>query len=147
MGRAFNAGLAAALLLMALACVARDEVARVPSPDGRLDAVLWEINAGATVSFSYVVKIQERGKTGGQRVMVLDGAYRNEDAYGANIKWLSNTKVGIEFLGSDEYLVVRDSVELAGRRVDVVAHPGVRDPAAPPGSMGRNLRRPRRASP
>jgi len=69
--------LALALLLAACGeatpCV-NTEVARMTSPDGRHDAVLFERSCGATTSFSSQVSIVARGRKaeGGGNVLVAD---------------------------------------------------------------------------
>ena len=45
------------LLLSACGIASEDEVARVTSPDGRVEAVLIETNGGATTSFGYKVLV------------------------------------------------------------------------------------------
>jgi hypothetical protein len=52
-------------LLAGCSLVSRDEVARVASPDGRVEAVLIETNGGATTSFGYEVHVVF-GKAGPQ---------------------------------------------------------------------------------
>lgn len=64
----------------------KDEVARVVSPSGKVDAVLVEINGGATTSFGYEVYVVERGaQPSGSPTVSLYGAVRNQHAYGANL--------------------------------------------------------------
>ena len=69
----------------------KDEVARVVSPSGNIDAVLFETNGGATISFGYEVYVVEHGtQPSGSPVVLLYGAARNQHAYGANLSWPSN---------------------------------------------------------
>ena len=68
----------------------KDEVARVVSPSGKVDAVLLETNGGATTSFGYEVYVVERGAEPiGEPAVFLYGAIRNQSAYGVNLKWES----------------------------------------------------------
>lgn len=85
-----------AILLMAwflsglLGEPSKDEVARIVSPSGNVEAVLFETNGGATTSFGYEVFVVERGaKPSGSPAVSLYGAVRNQHAYGANLKWSS----------------------------------------------------------
>src|SRR5262245_61369365 len=98
MPKRFLVGMVLALLSSACGPLTGDEVARVTSPDGRLDAVLFELNGGATTSFAYEVAVVEKGRKDGDRVAWLYGAVRNDSAYGANLKWAGETELAIEFL-------------------------------------------------
>jgi hypothetical protein len=48
--------------------VSRDEVARVISPDGRLEAILIETNGGATTAFGYEIWLREKDRESRERV-------------------------------------------------------------------------------
>lgn len=67
--------------------ISRDEVARMSSPDGRLDAIVFETNGGATTSFGYKVEVAKKGSRSGTEGANLYGAVRNAQAYGVNIRW------------------------------------------------------------
>lgn len=76
----------------------RDEVARVLSPSGRVEAVLFETNGGATTSFGYEVFVVKRGaKPSGSPAVFLNGAVRNPSAYGVNLKWSSPDSITVEY--------------------------------------------------
>src|SRR5258705_13961034 len=47
---------------MLASCASQDEVSRVPSPDGRVEAVLIETNGGATTSFGYRILVETKGR-------------------------------------------------------------------------------------
>jgi hypothetical protein len=73
------------VMLALAACfagVSRDEVARVTSPDGTVDAVLVEVNGGATTSFGYQVFLVQRGgkRSDPSEVAELYEATRNAQA-------------------------------------------------------------------
>ena len=107
-------------LLAGCGLVSRDEVVRVASPDGRVEAVLVETNGGATTSFGYEVHVVEKGRPAGDRVAWLYGAGRNAQAYGANLKWTGENELVIEY-------------------IKVSLRSGVNDPTAPAGGMLYNL--------
>ena len=132
-----------ALVLLTGCRVSRDEVARVPSPDGRLDAVLIETDAGATTSFGYEIHVVEKGSPANDRVAWLYGAARNENAYGANLKWTNDHELAIEYLNAREQRVERAIARVAGRPIKVSLRSGVSDLTAPPGGMLYNLERAR----
>lgn len=122
--------------------VSEDEVARVRAPNGRLDAVLLERNAGATTSFGYKVYVVPAGATArGTEAAFLYGAVRNSNAYGANLHWLSGDHLGIEYLQTKTGELKQPKVTTRdGSFVFVSLQPGVTDPSAPAGGMLYNLR-------
>ena len=128
------------LILLVAACgpVSGDEVVRVASPDGRIEAVLFETNG---TSFGYEVQVLEKGKKAGDQVAKLYGAMRNDHAYGANLRWASDTELIVEFLEARDQTLEKGIVRVAGRDVNVVLKPGVPDPDAPAGGMHFNLLR------
>jgi hypothetical protein len=85
---------ALALVMLATGCkrtVSHDEVARTWSPNGQVAAILFEENGGATTSFGYEVELGSKNGSGQKLVAQLYGAQRNEDAYGANLRWKTTT--------------------------------------------------------
>jgi len=122
--------------------VSEDEVARVTSPDGRVEAILVETNGGATTSFGYKVLVGERGRWFSTRqVAWLYGAGRNEHAYGANLRWHSDTELFVEYLEAREQELKERKAYVAGRNIEVVLKSGITDPAARAGGMLYNLRK------
>ena len=120
-----------------------DEVSRVSSPAGDLDAVLVETNGGATTSFGYLVYVLPRGAkpSKSHEVAWLYAAGRNEHAYGANLRWVSPSEVVIEYQHADEAEARKPTIRIGGQTVTVVMHSGVSDPTAPAGGMLYNLDR------
>jgi hypothetical protein len=116
-----------AIVLTACGFVSRDEVARVGSPDGRVDAVLVETNGGATTAFGYEIHIVERGKSYGEAAATLHGAVRNENAYGANLRWLTDSDLLVEYQRAHAQVIEKTSVRVAGRDIRIVLRPGVLD--------------------
>lgn len=121
----------------AVGCASHDEVARSPSPDHALDAVVVEGNGGATTSFWYGIYVTEPGAAYGSGTFVasLYGAIRSETAWGVNLKWKSPTSLDVEYLSAKKASLDRPHPTVNGRRVDVVLRSGVRDPEAKPGGM------------
>ncbi|MEJ2405784.1 MAG: hypothetical protein P8171_16075 [Candidatus Thiodiazotropha sp.] len=121
--------------------VARDEVQRVASPDGRLDAVLVEVNAGATTSYVYEVYVVPHGVPASdtKRVMArLDGATRNTSAYGATLRWQGQGDLNVEYLQARHIRdLAVDGVTVAGELVRIHLQPGIETPSAPAGGMAR----------
>ena len=141
-----------ALILSALATVgcfsisdtSFDEVSRVSSPAGKMDAILVETNGGATTSFGYYVFVVPPGVKLTKRdekyiVARLYGAIRNQGAYGANLRWSVKERLQIEYLRSKAAEVIEPTVNYDGVDVAVELRGGVEDPAAAPGGMLYNL--------
>ena len=119
----------------------KDEVARVVSPTGNVDAVLFETNGGATTSFGYEMYIVEHGaQPTGSPAISLYGAVRNEHAYGANLKWASPDSVAVEFLSAKSTKIKQQAQPIGTHAIHFAIHEGVTDNAAPPGGMLYNLR-------
>lgn len=125
--------------------LARDEVARVRSPSGRLDAVLVETNGGVGTDFGYLAYAVRSGRHAPSRgeVAWLSVAVRNQRAYGANLRWVGPTSLTIEYQDAHaaerrlaQALVGPDTIAIALRA-------GVVDSFAPPGGMLYNLQRAR----
>ena len=73
----------------------------------------------------------------------LYGAVRNENAYGANLKWISDNELVVEYLEARDQTLGRASVSVAGRAIKVSLRSGMSDPTAPAGGMLYNLERTR----
>jgi hypothetical protein len=114
----------------------RDVVARVPSPDGLVDAVLIETNGGATTSFSYEVHLAKHGSGRlGPRVASLYGAVRSEHAYGVDLQWQSADSLFACFMRARSAAIEHPAVEFDHRLVHTAFREGVVDSTAPPGGM------------
>ena len=119
----------------------KDEVARVISPSGKVDAVLFETNGGATTSFGYEVYIVERGaQPSGTPAVLLYGAVRNQHAYGANLSWSSSDSLAVEYLSAKSAKVNTHTQSVGTQAIHVALREGATDDAAPPGGMLYNLR-------
>jgi len=119
-----------------------DEVARVPSPDKKFEAVLTEINGGATTSFGYSIYIVKRGQSTfwHKSVAYLYGAIRNNNAYGINLKWNNPGELAIEYLKAQSADLIKSNIEIDSSVVKVFLKSDVTDESAPPGGMLYNLK-------
>jgi hypothetical protein len=141
-----TAVLSSVLLALAVAgcsdSVSHDEVARVRSPDGKVDAVLVESNGGATTSFGYDVYVvgAEHSYKSATSAVRLYGAVRNASAYGANMLWASPSELEVQFLSAEVSSVATPTVQVAGSEISVSLRQGVVDAKAPAGGMLYNLR-------
>jgi hypothetical protein len=130
-------------LLMA-GCSSRDEVLRATSPDGKVDALLFETDCGAPCSFGYEVRLATKGSHHGEEVASLMGATRNDKAWGVNLKWLGAEDLSVEYFRAEDARLLRQTVGIAGHDIKISLHGGVNDPLAPAGGMLYNLQgRPR----
>lgn len=123
------------LALLMCGCLSRDEVSRVTSPDGGVDALVFETNCGAPCSFGYEVELGTKGSRHGEQVASLDGATRNGQAWGVNLKWLGPDKLSVEYLRAEDARLLKQTVVVAGRDVSVSLRSGISDPSAPAGGM------------
>ncbi len=139
----FSTRIVVLLLMFALACdtVSRDEVARQTSPDGKIDAILFETNGGATTSFGYEVELRAKNSSRGTIVASLYGAERSASAYGVNLKWTNEHELVLEYLSSRAESLFQPQEKIAGRQVIVSLRRGVEDLSAPGGGMVFNLRK------
>ncbi len=119
----------------------RDEVARVSSPDGRVDAFLFETNGGATTSFGYEVELGSKHSWRRKNAARLYGAVRNAQAYGVDLRWENDHTLVIECLKTETPPEIKKSVDVDGRDVQILLHIGVEDKSAPAGGMLFNLHR------
>jgi hypothetical protein len=119
--------------------VTRDEVARVVSPTGDVEAVLCEINGGATTSFAYGVYVVPRGAKLSDRAQVASfyAATRSGSAYGVNLRWQDPKTLAIEYLEAESAEIDQPSVTVDKANIAVMLRGGIADPAAPRGSMYR----------
>jgi hypothetical protein len=135
--------LAFALIAVALSCsvVSHDEVARVTSPNGALDAILIETNGGATTSFGYLVYVAPKGASAADtsKVASLYGATRSDQAYGVNLIWRSPEDLALEYLSAYSADLLQESISIENHSVRIALVSGISDPAAPPGGMLYNL--------
>lgn len=119
----------------------KDEVARVVSPSGKVDAVLIETNGGATTSFGYEVYVVEHdARPSGSPAVSLYSAVRNPHAYGANLVWLSPDSLAVEYLSAKSAKLDTHTQSVGTQAIYVALREGVTDNVAPPGGMLYNLR-------
>ncbi|HKB47700.1 MAG TPA: hypothetical protein VKC57_08390, partial [Ktedonobacterales bacterium] len=126
--------------------VSRDEVARVGSPSGRIDAVLIESNGGATTPFVYFVYLVPKGAPAPERgeVARLIAATRNDQAWGVNLRWNGSGQLLVEYRDARDVQQPKDAVIWGNDSIRVALKPGVVDRAAPAGGMLYNLHSVRR---
>src|ERR1022692_401638 len=139
---AVSRAIASLTLIACIGCwpaISHDEVARASSPDGRVDAVLFETNGGATTSFGYEVELGRKGSPRGKKVARLYGAVRNAQAYGVDLRWENDHSLVIECLHTETPPEMQRSVAVDGRDVQIVLHIGVENKSAPGGGMMHNL--------
>jgi len=119
----------------------REEVVRLPSPNGKIDAVVIEINSGATDPCAYEIRIVPHSTNPGRNkpAAFLLGAVRNPSAYGVNLVWLSPARLAVEYDFAKISSLDHPIVTIRGSPVAVELQSGRRDPSAPSGGMGHNL--------
>lgn len=140
--RRFGAVLALALFGACEPTVSQDEVSRVAAPGGApLDAVLVELNPGATDTFQYQVFVLPQGaRPAGEPVLSLVDATRNAQAFGANLRWQGPADLRVEYFKAHEMRSGSSTVTVQGQTVRVRPVADVLDADAPAGGMAYNLR-------
>jgi len=132
------------LLLVAYAAFSpsRDEVLRVTSPSGEMEAVVFEVNGGATTSFAYEVDIEDSRLFGiARKVAYTYGAIRNnKGAYGVTPHWVSDEELHIEYYSSRHDELFSPYQRLFAPPVRVEMKLNINDLTAPAGGMQYNLK-------
>ena len=117
------------------------EVARTPSPDGRLDAILVEDGGDATTGVFHDVFVVPHGApvphSRQEIVAVFEWAFRNDSALGVNPHWRSRRVLALEYARASHQNIWRATVPFEDECVTVVLARGVVDPTAPAGRMVR----------
>lgn len=80
------------LMLAMTAGPSQEEIKRIQSPDGLVDAVVVETNGGATTSFGYKVYIVPKGLEFSEKYLVAKtyGSVLSDGEYGVDVFWEDN---------------------------------------------------------
>ncbi|MFT4111903.1 hypothetical protein [Silvibacterium sp.] len=117
---------------------ASHEVLRVVSPDGRSTAtVSEEPGPVGKTAFVYDVMLTANGET--HTVAHLDGAMRNDRAYGLSVRWAGDGELDVIYLRAQHTQVLEESVPVGAGKVSIVLKSGILDANAPAGGMLYNL--------
>jgi hypothetical protein len=132
---------ALALTLCLSGCVSEVEVARAASPDGTVDAVLIERNAGATTSFDYRVHVVPHGGAWGghPHAAELYGAIRGTSAAGSasgvDLLWRDTNTLEVRYLKAHWTKLPKPQINFNGRAITIMLREGINNPNAPAGGM------------
>jgi hypothetical protein len=120
-------GVAAAFSIAIPSCVSNEEIRRVPSPAGDVDAIVMESNGGATTAFGYGIRLGPPGGAPGRAIEVA-GFYAAQTpcARGVDLRWTSVDTLRIAYGEARMANVVRSVLDVGGRTVHVVVQQGVR---------------------
>ena len=100
-------------------CRFHDQMARIASPNGQLEAVVFESSGGAIDDVIDEVWVVPKGSHGGKRVAWFDDPLKDEHNYGVNVKWDSACHLAIEYLRAGRAeLLIRKTV-IAGQDVEI----------------------------
>jgi hypothetical protein len=116
--------------------VAVKEISRIPSPDGKIEAVIFERDCGATTGFSTQISILHKGasiRSGTGNAIVGDsnrGAAPVAKSGGppAQIRWLTNRRVVITVHPATKISAQQSSVQV---RTGLISHEQVTVEYAP----------------
>lgn len=95
------------------------EVARLPSPDGRFEAVVIETNGGATTAFGHVVKLGPKGAWWPTTVASLYASVKASGETGVDVRWSSENTLAIQYGFARAAELLRPVLTLSGRTVTV----------------------------
>ena len=109
------------------------EVARVASPEGDVDAVVFEQSGGATVALPLYVELQSRHRVlpGGDLVATIFGPAGKNHPCGVSPRWKTKDSLVIEYERADWVRLDKSSIEVAGHRISVTLQSGVTTPWDP----------------
>lgn len=128
-----------AVLLASPGCAERQrliEVARAPTADRALDAVLTESASRDGDDMAYHVHVVKAGgAVSGEPVARLVGARRGAASFGVNLAWVSPRVLEVRYLDAGEARVDDGAVREAGTGLEVSLVPGIVDADAPHGVM------------
>lgn len=129
--------------LMFLFAPSKVEVGSALSPDKGIVATITEINGGATTSFGYVIKVQNKNQilSFSKDVANLYGAGRSDCAYGVDLEWESNEVLLIKYLDAKNADLFSEKVKVGGRMITVKLVSGITNASAPCGGMEYNLKK------
>lgn len=93
-----------------------DEVVRLVSPNGTVDAVVLEGSGNATTAFLYEICLVPHGKACGDedKVASLYSAARSERAAGVNIRWAGTKRLKVEYLNAKRVPMHRPLATVGG---------------------------------
>ena len=137
-------------LLLEASCIdiagkwTRDEVSRITSPSGEVDAVLVEENGGPTISaFGYQVFLVKSGEKydSGIEAAYIYGAVRSEHAWGVDLDWIEPKVLSVEYLRAKAEAKVTSPIQINGEEFEIRLKSGIEDPKALSGGMLYNLQK------
>jgi hypothetical protein len=126
-----------AVMLLSLAAAGCDlcgnqEITRIPSPDGKIEAVLFERDCGATTNFSAQISVVPKGAPAeGIGNVFVGGTYHGPTWLGppANVKWVTSRLLiisihpGTRMFARESAVFVRTGL-LTHEKVEVGYFPG-----------------------
>jgi hypothetical protein len=120
-----------------------DEVVRLVSPNGTVDAVVLEGSGNATRAFLYEICLVPHERACGDegKVASLYGAGRSERAAGVNIRWSGTKRLVVEYLNAKRVPMQRPLATVEGQAISISLQSGITDANAPEGGMSYNMHR------
>lgn len=108
----------------------REEMMRVPSPDGEVEAIVLRVNAHSTVAFSYEVYVAPPGER--DVPTRIAGFYRvhsdGEPERAVTPVWLDDRNLQITFGAAQMGDLLQDDVVVDGRRIRLTCRGSVSQP-------------------
>ena len=123
-------------------CTSGDVVARIPSPDRNLEAIVVEDSGDATTDFLYLVCIVSPGSNSCEKssaAATLYGARRNNRSAGVDVEWTDEHHVIVKYMKAKTVAIPKPIVSDKGVDIYVELRSNVINDNAPDGSMWNAL--------
>lgn len=103
-----------------------EELGRVPSPTGEVEAVVTRSNGGATTAFAYAVHVVPRGAPlqDGERVARLYGPSKADHVGGVNVRWLAANRLAVDYLRATGVKFDEREISLLGTQYQIELRAG-----------------------
>jgi hypothetical protein len=119
-----------------------EEVARIASPSGKLEAVLIETNGGATTAFGYLIYVVKTGSKPPKTEKAPADFYRpagNGSRYGVNLRWKNDALLYADYLSATLAHNSGHAAVYGFEPVTIELRSGIVDPSMPSSEMLHNI--------
>jgi len=102
-------------------CADHKQIARIPAPDGSVEAVVVEGNGGATTSFWYDVYIVQPGAdySSGPDVAYTYGSLKHDREFGVDVSWKTPTDLDVAYQSAMKTSLNYSVTTVAGKQITV----------------------------
>jgi hypothetical protein len=134
------------LFLVLNGCSRNNEVLRVTSPSGKVDAVVYESESDLAFveCCNYEVHLVEHKQMSSIDVLAvtLKGAMRNANSHGINVHWRDDINLVLDYSHAKSVNKYDKSISIAGSNIEVTLKDGIVDTLARSGTMLFDMKSP-----